>query len=103
MRVNYLLRADEVCKSNQICQISIFVSVSSEIEVKYHKKMQSMVEEEGKKRREEVNELEDRMKSRVVALMEEHDKALRGAEEYYANTQKKLLSDQKVLEVRGRY
>ncbi|XP_026215142.1 dynein regulatory complex subunit 4-like [Anabas testudineus] len=68
-----------------------------EIEVKFHKKMQSMVEQEGKKRRAEVNELEDTMKSRVVVLMEEHDRALRGAEEYYSKVQNKLLDDQKVL------
>uniref|UniRef100_A0A8P4G4L4 Dynein regulatory complex subunit 4 n=1 Tax=Dicentrarchus labrax TaxID=13489 RepID=A0A8P4G4L4_DICLA len=68
-----------------------------EIEVKYHKKMQSVVEAEGKKRRAETNELEDRMKSRVVSLVEDHDRALRGAEEYYSAVQTKLLVDQKVL------
>lgn len=67
--------------------------------MKFHKKMQSMVEQEGKKRRAEVNELEDTMKSRVVVLMEEHDRALRGAEEYYSKVQNKLLDDQKVLKV----
>ncbi|XP_044045323.1 dynein regulatory complex subunit 4-like [Siniperca chuatsi] len=68
-----------------------------EIEVKYHKKMQTMIEAEGKKRRAEILELEDRMKSRVVALVEDHDRALRGAEEYYSAIQSKLLADQKVL------
>ncbi|XP_078128802.1 dynein regulatory complex subunit 4-like [Sander vitreus] len=68
-----------------------------EIEVKYHKKMQSLIDAEGKKRRAEVNEIEDRMKSRVVTLTEEHDRALRGAEEYYSAVQTKLLADQKVL------
>ncbi|KAK2817593.1 hypothetical protein Q5P01_025784 [Channa striata] len=68
-----------------------------EIQVKYHEKMQLMVEEEGKRRRAEVNELEDRMKSRIVTMMEEHDRALRGAEEYYSTVQSKLLADQKVL------
>ncbi|XP_040003242.1 dynein regulatory complex subunit 4-like isoform X2 [Xiphias gladius] len=68
-----------------------------EIEVRYHKKMQSMIEAEGKKRRAEVSELEDGMKSRVVTLMQDHDRALRGAEEYYSAVQTKLLADQKVL------
>ncbi|GAA6225662.1 growth arrest-specific protein 8-like [Lates japonicus] len=68
-----------------------------EIEVKYHKKMQLTMEAEGKRRKAEVNELEDRMKSRVVALMQENDRALRGAEEYYSAVQSKLLLDQKLL------
>ncbi|XP_070711656.1 dynein regulatory complex subunit 4-like [Pempheris klunzingeri] len=68
-----------------------------EIEVKYHNKMQSMIEAEGKRQRAEVNALEDAMKSRVVALVEDHDRALRGAEEYYAAIQIKLLEDQKQL------
>ncbi|KAF3688174.1 Growth arrest-specific protein 8 [Channa argus] len=68
-----------------------------QIQVKYHEKMQLMVEEEGKRRRAEINELEDRMKSRIVTMMEEHERALRGAEEYYSTVQNKLLADQKVL------
>ncbi|XP_029282015.1 dynein regulatory complex subunit 4-like [Cottoperca gobio] len=68
-----------------------------EIEVKYHKKMQLMIDAEDRKRRAEVHEVEDRMKSRVVSLIEEHDRALRGAEEYYCAVQSKLLVDQKVL------
>lgn len=62
--------------------------------------MQSLIEAEGKKRRAELIELEDRMKSRVVTLVEDHDRALRGAEEYYSAIQMKLLADQKVLKVR---
>ncbi|XP_023259221.1 growth arrest-specific protein 8 [Seriola lalandi dorsalis] len=68
-----------------------------EIEVKYHTVTQSMAEAEGKKRRAEVNELEDRMKSRVATLMADHDRALRGAEEYYSAVQTKLLTDQRAL------
>lgn len=62
--------------------------------------MQSVMEAEEKKRRAEINELEDRMKSRVVTLVEDHDRALRGAEEYYSAVQRRLLADQKVLKVR---
>lgn len=62
-----------------------------------------MVEEEEKKRRVEVSELEDRMNGCVVQLTEDHDRALRGTEEYYSEIQSKLLMDQKVLKVRGRY
>uniref|UniRef100_A0A8D3BHR5 Dynein regulatory complex subunit 4 n=1 Tax=Scophthalmus maximus TaxID=52904 RepID=A0A8D3BHR5_SCOMX len=70
------------------------------LEVKHHKKMQVMMEAEGRKRRSEVNELEDRMNRRVASLMEEHARALRGAEEYHCGVQSKILTDQKVLEVR---
>lgn len=54
----------------------------------------------GKKRRAEVNELDNRMESRVLTLIEDHDRALRGAEEYYSAIQIKVLADQKVLKVR---
>ncbi|XP_019110328.2 dynein regulatory complex subunit 4 isoform X1 [Larimichthys crocea] len=68
-----------------------------EIEVKYHKKMQSLMEAEGRKRRAEINEFEDRTNSRVVALVEDHDRALRGAEEHHSMIQTKLLEEQKLL------
>ncbi|XP_071361667.1 dynein regulatory complex subunit 4 isoform X2 [Trachinotus anak] len=68
-----------------------------EIEVKFHKKMELMVEAEERRRRAEVIELEDIMKSRMVSLMEDHDRALRGAEEYYCSVQTKLLTDQRAL------
>uniref|UniRef100_A0A665TFP9 Dynein regulatory complex subunit 4 n=2 Tax=Echeneis naucrates TaxID=173247 RepID=A0A665TFP9_ECHNA len=68
-----------------------------EIEVKYHQMMEAKVEAEGKRRRAEVIELEDVMKSRVAALMEDHDRALRGAEEYYSAVQTKLLTEQSAL------
>ncbi|KAM7419925.1 hypothetical protein PAMA_016834 [Pampus argenteus] len=68
-----------------------------EIEVKYHKKMQSMVEVENKKRRAEVLEIEDRMRERIATLIEDHDRTYRSAEEYYCAAQSKLLADQKEL------
>ncbi|XP_033945969.1 dynein regulatory complex subunit 4-like [Pseudochaenichthys georgianus] len=68
-----------------------------DIEVKYHKKTEAMIQAEGKRRRAEVLEVEDRMKSRVVALMEDQERALRGAEEYYSAAQSKLMGDQKLL------
>lgn len=68
-----------------------------EIEVQYQKNMQRLSEAEEKKRRTEQNEIEDRMKSRIVTLVQDHDRALRGAEEYYSAIQKKLLVDQKML------
>lgn len=72
----------------------------TEIEVRYQKNMQRVTEDEEKKRRTELIEIEDRMKSRIVSLVEDHDRALRGAEEYYCASQKKLLVDQKMLKVR---
>lgn len=68
--------------------------------MKYHKNMQLLMDAEEKKRRAEIMELEDRMKSRTVSLVDDHDRALRGAEEYYAAVQRKLLGDLKVLKVR---
>lgn len=72
------------------------------MEVKYHKNVRSLMEAEEKKRRAEIMELEDRMKSRIVTVVEDQDRALRGAEEYYAAAQRKLLGDLKVLKVRRR-
>ncbi|XP_042291935.1 dynein regulatory complex subunit 4-like [Thunnus maccoyii] len=68
-----------------------------EIEIKYHKKMQTMAEAENKKRRAEVVEIEEQMRERIVTLMEDHDKKYRSAEEYYSSLQNKLLVDQKEL------
>ncbi|XP_031732469.1 dynein regulatory complex subunit 4-like isoform X2 [Anarrhichthys ocellatus] len=68
-----------------------------DMEVKYHEKMQSMTEAEAKKLRAEVDGIEDRMKSRVETLIEEHDRALRRADDYYSAVQKKLLLDQNKL------
>ncbi|XP_069578141.1 dynein regulatory complex subunit 4-like [Brachyistius frenatus] len=68
-----------------------------EFEVRHQQQMQSMIEMEEKRRRAEVIDLEDRMKSRVVTLIEQHERSLRGAEEYYSGVQTKLLSDQKLL------
>lgn len=77
--------------SNTYCKII------REIEAKYQKNMQLLMDTEEKMRRSEIIELEERMKTRKIALVEEHDKALRGAEEYYSAAQKKLLVDQRVL------
>ncbi|XP_023117768.2 dynein regulatory complex subunit 4-like isoform X1 [Amphiprion ocellaris] len=68
-----------------------------DMELKFHHQMQSLMEAEGKRRRAEVLELEDQMKSRVVILLEDQDRALRGTEEFYASVQNKLLLDQKLL------
>ncbi|XP_074485992.1 dynein regulatory complex subunit 4-like [Sebastes fasciatus] len=68
-----------------------------EMEVKFGRKMETMIVMGGKKRRAEVNELDNRMESRVLTLIEDHDRALRGAEEYYSAIQIKVLADQKVL------
>ncbi|XP_041789695.1 dynein regulatory complex subunit 4-like [Chelmon rostratus] len=68
-----------------------------EIEAKYHKKMQLILEAEGKKQKAEINEFEDRMKSRVVTLVEKHDKALRSAEQEYSQIQGHLLFQRNVL------
>ncbi|XP_035024116.2 dynein regulatory complex subunit 4 isoform X2 [Hippoglossus stenolepis] len=68
-----------------------------DLEVKFNERMQATIEVEERKRRSEVNELEDRMNAGVVALMEDHGRALRRAEEYYSSIQNKVLADEKVL------
>ncbi|XP_060948140.1 dynein regulatory complex subunit 4-like isoform X2 [Limanda limanda] len=68
-----------------------------DLEVKFNKRMQATMQVEERKRRSEVNELEDRMDARVVALVEDHGRALRRAEEYYSSIQNKVLADEKVL------
>uniref|UniRef100_A0A3Q3FJL8 Dynein regulatory complex subunit 4 n=1 Tax=Kryptolebias marmoratus TaxID=37003 RepID=A0A3Q3FJL8_KRYMA len=64
-----------------------------EMEVKNHRRMQSLAEVEEKKRRSEVIQLEDQMKSRVASLIEDHDRALRQAEEFYSQVQSKQLKE----------
>ena len=71
--------------------------------MKVNERMQATIEVEERKRRSEVNELEDRMNTRVVALMEDHGRALRRAEEYYSSIQNKVLADEKLLKVRDRH
>ncbi|KAM8772135.1 dynein regulatory complex subunit 4-like [Acanthopagrus schlegelii] len=68
-----------------------------EMELNYHDNMQTMSEAERKRWNAEINELEDRMKSRVVSLVEDNDRALRHAEEHYASIQRELLSDRNHL------
>ncbi|XP_034391966.1 dynein regulatory complex subunit 4-like [Cyclopterus lumpus] len=68
-----------------------------EMEVKYHENMQSTSAAESKKQRVVVADIEERMRSRVVTLVEDHDRALRRAEDYYSTVQKKLLLDQNTL------
>ncbi|XP_034454727.1 dynein regulatory complex subunit 4-like [Hippoglossus hippoglossus] len=68
-----------------------------ELEVKFNEKMHTTIEVEERKRKSEVNELDDRMAARVVALTEDHGRALKVAQEYYSSIQNKVLADEKVL------
>lgn len=70
------------------------------MEVRAQQQLQSLLEGEERRRRLEVEEVEERMRSRVQALVEDQDRALRGAEEYFSGVQTKLLSDQKLLKVK---
>jgi len=70
--------------------------------VKYHQKMQSLIEAEEKRRRTAVGELESQMKGRVASLTADHDRALRGAEEYFSTAQNKLQEQLKELKVGDR-
>lgn len=65
----------------------------------YHKKMLAAEEVEAKKRAVEVSELDKRMRSYTTDLIKEHDRAVRGAEEYYSVTHKRVLKEQSDLKV----
>ncbi|XP_047433965.1 dynein regulatory complex subunit 4-like isoform X2 [Mugil cephalus] len=69
----------------------------TEMEVRSQQQLQSLQEAGERRRRLEVEEVEERMRSRVEALVEDQDRALRGAEEYFSGVQAKLMSDQKLL------
>uniref|UniRef100_A0A3P8UM59 Dynein regulatory complex subunit 4 n=1 Tax=Cynoglossus semilaevis TaxID=244447 RepID=A0A3P8UM59_CYNSE len=72
-------------EANNIKELKLsWICLLTEIEQKYHNKMQLMVEAEGKRRRAEVIEVEDRMNGRILELTEKHEQALRGVEEYYS-------------------
>ncbi|XP_028263121.1 dynein regulatory complex subunit 4 isoform X2 [Parambassis ranga] len=68
-----------------------------EIEVKHHHKMQAVMETEDKKRRSQISELEDQMKCRVAALIQDQDRALREAAEYFS-LQSRLQAENKLLQ-----
>lgn len=90
----------ELKLKNQVAVMELsntYCKIIREIEAKYQKNMQLLMDTEEKMRRSEIIELEERMKTRKITLVEEHDRALRGAEEYYSAAQKKLLVDQRVL------
>lgn len=65
------------------------------------KNLQSLLEVEGKQRQAQIQKLDEQMRSRIVRLKEEHDGALRGAQEYYSAVERKLLEEQKLLKVRN--
>ncbi|XP_042371027.1 dynein regulatory complex subunit 4-like, partial [Plectropomus leopardus] len=73
-----------------------------DMELKYHKQMQSMTEAANKTLEVEVNDFDNRVKRRAETLTEEHRKALRGAQEYFSGIKSKMLEDQKLLEVRDK-
>lgn len=75
-------------------------AVATETEEKHLKNLQAVLEAEGKQRQAELQKLDEQMRSRLVSLKEEHEGALRGAEEYYSAVQRKLLEDQRLLKVR---
>lgn len=74
--------------------------MATETEEKHLENLQSVLEAEGKQRQAQVQKLDEQMRSRIASLKEEHDGALRGAEEYYSAVQRKLLEDQRLLKVR---
>uniref|UniRef100_A0A3B5AW78 Dynein regulatory complex subunit 4 n=1 Tax=Stegastes partitus TaxID=144197 RepID=A0A3B5AW78_9TELE len=105
------LREKKLHSENSIKELKLFLTnvpqtflthlflnlLSSEMEAKFHQQMQSLITVEEKRRRAEVAELDDQMKSRIAVLIENQDRAVRGAEEYYTSVQNKLLADQNLL------
>ncbi|XP_061736717.1 dynein regulatory complex subunit 4-like isoform X2 [Nerophis ophidion] len=70
----------------------------SELEAKYHKKMESTRRAESDRTQAAILQLEDKVSQRVEVLLERHDRTFRGAEEFYSATQSKLLADHKLLQ-----
>uniref|UniRef100_A0A3B5AXG0 Dynein regulatory complex subunit 4 n=1 Tax=Stegastes partitus TaxID=144197 RepID=A0A3B5AXG0_9TELE len=105
------LREKKLHSENSIKELKLFLTnvpqtflthlflnlLSSEMEAKFHQQMQSLITVEEKRRRAEVAELDDQMKSRIAVLIENQDRAVRGAEEYYTSVQNKLLADQNLM------
>ncbi|XP_014851266.1 PREDICTED: growth arrest-specific protein 8 [Poecilia mexicana] len=59
-----------------------------ELEMSFLQRAHSLMQAEDRKRRAAVSEVEQRMKSRMEALMEEHDRVLRKGEEYFSRIQR---------------
>ncbi|XP_053274015.1 dynein regulatory complex subunit 4 [Pleuronectes platessa] len=68
-----------------------------ELEVKFNEKMEATIQVEERKRKSEVNELDDRMAARFIELTEDHGRALKVAQGYYSSIQNKVLADEKEL------
>ncbi|XP_013887872.1 dynein regulatory complex subunit 4 [Austrofundulus limnaeus] len=64
-----------------------------EVEQRFHHRMQTLTEEEEKRRRSALMEVEDRMKSREDSLIQDQDRALRRAEEFYSGVHDKQLKE----------
>uniref|UniRef100_A0A3B5LXV1 Dynein regulatory complex subunit 4 n=1 Tax=Xiphophorus couchianus TaxID=32473 RepID=A0A3B5LXV1_9TELE len=61
---------------------------SPELEMSFHQRAHSLMQAEVRKRRAAVSEVEQRMKSHMESLMEEHDRVLRKGEEYFSRIQR---------------
>lgn len=64
------------------------------------KNLQAVLEVEGKQRQGQIQKMEQQMRSRIQRLKEEHDGAVRGAQEFFCAAETKLLEEQKLLKVR---
>lgn len=54
---------------------------------------------EDRRRRAEMDQLEDKMRRHAAVLLEDHSRALRDAEEFYSSLQTRLLGEQRELKV----
>ncbi|XP_032419080.1 dynein regulatory complex subunit 4 isoform X1 [Xiphophorus hellerii] len=59
-----------------------------ELEMSFHQRAHSLMQAEVRKRSAAVSEVEQRMKSHMESLMEEHDRVLRKGEEYFSRIQR---------------
>ncbi|XP_017159359.1 growth arrest-specific protein 8-like [Poecilia reticulata] len=59
-----------------------------ELEMSFLQRAHASTQAEDRKRRAAVSEVEQRMKSRMESLMEEHDRVLRKGEEYFSQIQR---------------
>lgn len=67
--------------------------------MKYHHRMQALVQEAEKKRSSEVSKLEEQMRSCVTSVVENQDRVLRETEEFVYKVPRKLLKKHQRLEV----
>uniref|UniRef100_A0A672HSC1 Uncharacterized protein n=1 Tax=Salarias fasciatus TaxID=181472 RepID=A0A672HSC1_SALFA len=96
---NGVLREKKFHEMN-LKELKLSTSLHFQFDVKHHERIRSLIRTEEKRRRMEMEEVEKQMRSCVVDVKEEQERALRGAEERYSAAQTRLLTEHEQLKVR---